>query len=230
MAPNAPNAPAQKSNTLRNVLLGCGCLVLVAVIVGGAAFYYFAIRPTRQALAKVDELSRMDEAVEDQSPYDPPADGRLTAEQVERFIAVQDAVREDLGPRWEELQARFEDADAGAGQEPSFREVFGFWRELGGLATDAKRRQVEALNEQDFSLAEYEWVREQVYAALGMEQLAVGIDEMVEAMKDGGLGGLGDVEEQQRRLEGAVPPENRELVEPHREQLEEWAPLAMFGL
>lgn len=227
----APNPPAQKSNTLRNVLLGCGCFVLLAVLVGGAAFYWFVVRPTREGLAKVEELSRMEERVEDQSPYDPPADRRLTEEQVERFVAVHQAVREDLGPRWAELQARFEDTDGGAGQEPSFTEVFGFWRELGGIATDAKRRQVEALNEQGFSLAEYEWVREQAYAALGMEQLAVGIDEMVEAMKEGGgLQGVGDLEEQQRRIEEAVPPENRELVEPYREQLEEWAPLAMFGL
>lgn len=228
----APNPPARKSNTLRNVLLGCGCLVLLVAVGGGAAFYYFVVRPSQQAFAKVEELSRLEDAVEDRSPYTPPADRRLTAEQVERFIAVHQAIRTDLGPRWEEIERRYSDVDGGeaGGGEPSFREVLGFWRDLGGIASDAKRRQVAALNEQGFSLAEYEWVREQVYAALGMEQLAVGIDEIVDSVKDGGLGGLGDLEEQQRRVEEAVPPENRELVEPYREQLQEWAPLAILGL
>ena len=224
----APNPPPQKSHTLRNVLLGCGCVVLLAVIAGGAAFYYFVVRPGQQVFAKVEELSRLEEGVEDRSPYSPPADRRLTEDQVERFIAVHQAVREDLGPRWSELETRYEGADGEAAEEPSFREILGFWSDLGGVAADAKRRQVEALNEQGFSLAEYEWVREQVYLALGMEALA--LDDVVAAAREGGFEGAEEIAREQERVEAAVPPENRELVEPYREQLQEWAPLAMLGL
>jgi hypothetical protein len=108
--------------------------------------------------------------------------------------------------------------------------LIGFWRDLGGVATEAKRRQVEALNEQGFSLAEYQWVREQAYLALGMESLAVGFGELVTAARDGGISGMEDLARRQEQADQAVPPENRALVEPHREELAEWAPLALLGL
>jgi hypothetical protein len=237
MAPNTP----QKSNTVRNVVLGCAVVLLLAVVAGGFLFYQFVWKPGREMIASgteafgtFEELGRLEEGVEDRSPYSPPADGRLTAAQVERFIAVHRTVRGDLGPRWQEVEDRYEDTDGadpgGADAEPSFTELLGFWRDLGGIATDAKRRQVEALNEQGFSLGEYEWVREQAYLALGMETLAVGLDDVVAAAREGGVAGMEDLARQQERADDAVPPENRALVEPHREELAEWAPLALLGL
>lgn len=241
MAPNVPppHATPKKSNTVRNVVLGCAVVLLVVSVAAAFAFYQFVWKPGRELIAsggevveRVEEMSRLEDGVEDRSPYTPPADRRLSEGQVERFVAVHQAVRTDLGPRWEQIERRYSDVDGNetGGGEPSFTDMLGFWRDLGGVATDAKRRQVEALNEQGFSLAEYEWVRGQVYAALGMGQLAVGIDELVASMEEGGLSGLGDIQEQQQRMEEAVPAENRALVEPYREQLEEWAPLAMLGL
>lgn len=232
MAPNTP----QKSNTVRNVVLGCAVVLLLAVIAGGVAFYYFVWTPGRaliasgtEAFATIEELGRLEEGIEDRSPYTPPADRRLTAAQVDRLIAVQQSVRGDLGSSFEELEARY-DSRTGGDTDPSIREVLGFWRDLGGLATEAKRRQVEALNEQGFSLAEYEWVREQAYLALGMETLAVGLDDVVTAARDGGLSGMEELSRRREQADQAVPPENRALVEPHREQLAEWAPLALLGL
>jgi hypothetical protein len=232
MAPNPP----QKSNTVRNVVLGCAVVLLLAVVAGGFLFYQFVWKPGREMIASgteafgtFEELGRLEEGVEDRSPYSPPADGRLTAAQVERFIAVHRTVRGDLGPRWQEVEDRYEDTD-GAGAEPSFTEMLGVWRDLGGIATDAKRRQVEALNEQGFSLAEYQWVREQAYLALGMEALAVGFGEVMTAARDGGISGMEDLARRQEQADQAVPPENRALVEPHREELAEWAPLALLGM
>ena len=236
----APNTPRQKSNTVRNVVLGCAVILLLAVVAGGVAFYYFVWTPGRELIASgteafetMEELERIEEGVEDRSPYSPPPDRRLTEAQVERFIAVHEAIRTDLGPRWDEVERRYSDFDgseSAGGAEPSIREVLGFWRDLGGLATEAKRRQVEALNEQGFSLAEYEWVREQAYLALGMETLAVGLDDVAAAAREGGMSGMEDLAHQQERADEAVPPENRALVEPHRDQLQEWAPLALLGL
>jgi hypothetical protein len=232
MAPNTP----QKSNTVRNVVLGCAVVLLLAVIAGGVAFYYFVWTPGRaliasgtEAFATLEELGRLEEGIEDRSPYTPPADRRLTAAQVDRLMAVQQSVRGDLGSRFEELEARY-DSRTGGDAEPSIREVLGFWRDLGGLATEAERRQVEALNAEGFSLAEYEWVREQAYLALGMEALAIGLDDVVTAARDGGLDGMEELSRRQEQADRAVPPENRALVEPHRDQLAEWAPLALLGL
>lgn len=232
MAPNTP----QKSNTVRNVVLGCAVVLLLAVVAGSFLFYQFVWTPGRaliasgtEAFATIEELGRLEEGIEDRSPYTPPADRRLTAAQVDRLMAVQQSVRGDLGARFEELEARY-DSRTGGDTEPSIREVLGFWRDLGGLATEAKRRQVEALNDQGFSLAEYEWVREQAYLALGMETLAVGLDDVVAAARDGGLSGMEELSRRREQADQAVPPENRALVEPHRDQLAEWAPLAVLGL
>ena len=237
MAPNPPYAPPpKKSNTVRNVVLGCGVVLLLVSIVAAILLYQFVWKPGRELIAsgaeigeRFEEMSRLEEEVEDRSPYTPPADRELSAAQVERFVAVQQAVRTDLGPRWQELEARYEDTDGGA-QDPSLPEMIAFWRELGGLASEAKRRQVDALNEQGFSVAEYEWVREQVYLALGMDALAVGLDDVVSAAQEGGFGAMEELARKQEEADQAVPPENRALVQPYREQLEEWAPLAMMGL
>lgn len=232
MAPNPP----QKSNTVRNVVLGCAVVLLLAVVAGSFLFYQFVWKPGREMIASgteafgtFEELARLEEDVEDRSSYSPSADGLLTAAQVERFLAVQRTVRDDLGPRWQEIEDRYEDAESPAA-EPSFTEMLGVWRDLGGIATDAKRRQVEALNEQGFSLAEYQWVREQAYLALGLESLAIGMGEVVTAARDGGIPGVEDLARRQEEADQAVPPENRALVEPHREELAEWAPLALLGM
>lgn len=226
----------------KKVLFGCLVAFLVAVVGGGILFYQFVYKPGREmvragveqvkGLASLGELEEMNAEIDDHSPYAPPADGELTPEQVERFLAVHRGVREALGPRWQQLEQRWE-AESGAaagGGEPGLGDVLAVWRDLGTVATEAKRAQVAALNAQDFSQQEYEWVRNQVYLALGSGAMAVSLDEVSRALREGGLEGLDTLSTGNEELERQVPQRNVELVEPHREELQEWAPLALLGL
>ena len=164
---------------MKKALGGCLAVVLVAVLLGGAAGYWFVLRPmwnagsamvaTAQQWQQVAELDASVEAAD--GDFAPSSDGTLAAAQVERFVAVQRAIADALGEDWKVLEAKYEalEADlASEGREPDLGETFGAYSDLSGVILTAKRAQVEALNRADMSLAEYRWVRGQAYAALGL--------------------------------------------------------------
>ncbi|HEX2251759.1 MAG TPA: hypothetical protein VHQ65_00660 [Thermoanaerobaculia bacterium] len=228
----------------KKVLLGCFVAFLVAVVGGGIVFYQFVYKPGRemvragveqvQGFARLGELEEMNADIENRSGYTPPADAELTTAQVERFLAVHRSVREALGPRWQQLEQSW-NTETGpnpgeSGSEPGLGDVLAFWRDVGDVATEAKRAQVAALNAHDFSQQEYEWVRKQVYLALGSGAVAVSLDEVARAVREGGLTQLEDLSKGREALERQAPQHNVELVEPHREELQAWAPLAFLGL
>ena len=92
---------------------------------------------------------------------------------------------------------------------------------------DAKRSQVEALNNANLSLDEYRWIRHQAYRALGQPFMDLDIAKIVDDAKRG-------VTSQAGELRGAIGPDgpevNRQLVEKFKKFLEENIALASFGL
>jgi hypothetical protein len=223
----------------KKIVLGCAVALVLGAVGGGLLLYQFVYKPGREALraggdaieswSRVEEIERLNDGVEDRSPFTPPDDGLLTADQVERFAGVLRRVREDLGPRWEVLESRY-GAGSRPGEEPGLEEVVGLWRDLGGLLVDAKRSQVDAVNAAGFSLGEYRWVREQVYLALGLQVVTVGLDQAMELAREGAGERLEDLARHRRNLDEEAAARNLALVEPYRGELEEWAPLALLGL
>jgi hypothetical protein len=100
------------------------------------------------------------------------------------------------------------------GGQASIGEMMSAYGDLTDLLVEAKRAQVEALNAQEFSLAEYNWVRQQTYRALG-ESVAVA------AIAESGA---------TSPMQTTVPESTREMVAPHREELMESYALAWWGL
>jgi hypothetical protein len=88
------------------------------------------------------------------------------------------------------------------------------------LIVDAKEAQVDALNANGFSLGEYAWVRGQVIRAAGFSAYQVDL---------AALAADGD-DDLVRELEADVPAANVALVAPYAEELEQFLPLAAFGL
>jgi len=233
----------------KKIALGCAVVLLVALVAGGVAFYHFVYKPGKEmfvagkeyveSLSGLGEVVELEEEVDDRSAYAPPESGELEAEQVERFLAVQRTVRDDLGTRWDDLTRKYESRPEG--REPTLQEVLGFWGDLTETAKAAKRAQVEALNEQGYSSDEYRWVKRQVYAAAGAEALAVDLSQVVEAVQEGRFDDLREMAERYGRggegedVVGGEPPDwvprrNVELVEPHRDELRRAAPLALLGV
>jgi hypothetical protein len=102
------------------------------------------------------------------------------------------------------------------------------YRDLAAAWLDAKRSQVEALNDVGLSLEEYRWIRDQAYQAIGIPFMDFDVGKLVEQVRSG----VTDVEP--GRIRGSIgpagPESNRKLIEKFRKQFEENLALASFGL
>ena len=222
---------------MKKVLVGCLIVLLVALFGFAVAGYYAyrwaqpMIQSTSDFVDRARELSRLGDRVANRSPYIPPSDGELTAAQVDRFLAVQTRVRDEMGARWAEIEtkaAQLRDKTQGNQRELTFSEFTSVVSDLAGIYTEARRAQVDALNVQKFSDAEYTWVRFRVYEAAGIE-LASGIDmsKIEELAREGAMKSnvkLPDIKKPD------VPAANLKLVKPHLAKLKESLPLAILGL
>lgn len=212
--------------------LGClGVFVaLVAVVV--IAVYAFVLRPMLGSWHTLQEINQVNERIENRDAYHSPQPGRLDPSQVDRFVAVQRRISDRLEERIALLQAQYEEVgEEWQDRDPALREVITAWGDVLQLYADAKTIQVEALNEQGFSLDEYRYVRQHFYHALGFDLLPYNIDAIAAAVGEQTTD-LNMDEFQIRRQE--IPEEtlrhNRELVSDHAETAEEWLLFSWWGL
>jgi len=200
-----------------------GCLIVGLLLIAGVGGggYYFVYKPLSEFGGDIvritKEYQELDGKVADRSSYAPPRDGVLSEEQFQRFLAVQRHMRSGMEARFSELEEKYEAlrqrADGERGS-PGVTEMASAYREIGDLLVLAKRQQVEALNQQRFSLEEYKWVREQAYQALGA---SVGVASLL----DSEATAAGQIQ---------VPQQTIEMVSPYREELMELHLFAWWGL
>lgn len=222
---------------MKKILAGCLIVLLIAAIgFAAAGFYaYRAMRPVIDSAAnymdKAREVTKLGEDIKIKTPFEPPANGELTQQQVERFLAVQTRVRSDLGDRWDQVEKKSQELKAKADanrQDWTLAEFTSVFSDIANIWVEARQSQVKALNIQRFSEGEYEWVRKRVYEAAGV-QLAGNMD-------------LAKIESLARNNAAAngvnlppmdlpkVPERNVELVKPHAAKIKEWIPMAVLGL
>ena len=222
---------------MKKLLAGCLIVLVIAMIgFGVAAFYaYRAMKPVidnaSNYLDKARIVEQLGSAINNKTPFAPPESGELTPIQVERFLAVQTRVRSELGSRWDEVEKKSAAIRARAEKNTNdwtlaeFTQVFS---EIGSIWIEARRAQVDALNVQKFSEAEYEWVRRRVYEAAGVH-LAGNMDlSMIEQLARDNAGRAG-MELPPMDLP-KIPEKNVELVKPHVAKIKEWIPMAALGL
>lgn len=216
---------------MKKLAIGCAIvLVLAGAVIGGVSYY--AYRQARAMFAQFAELGQVPEIeqrVHNKSAFVAPANEELTARQVERLVQVQTRVRQRIGERFGELERKYkvlaDKRDATIADAPT---LLAAYRDLAAGWLEAKRIQVEALNEAGLSLQEYRWIRNQAYKALGVPFMDFDVAKLVEEIRAGGT----TVEP--GRISGAVgpsgPESNRKLIEAHRKHLEDNLALAAFGL
>lgn len=218
--------------------LAAGCLVVavIGVVALGLALYfgYRAISPmidnATTVLEQAREAAAQSDRLENTTAYTPPADGELTEAQLRRFFAVHERMRGTLGPRWTDLQAQADRVAQQAKEDArqlSFTEVASMVRSLGSIVVEARRAHVDALNAEQFSSSEYNWVRLRAYEAAGLEVFE-GIDwsEIQDAIREGARR-AGVREPTVPKPD--IPERNRELVKPHLDELKAWLPLTALG-
>jgi hypothetical protein len=209
---------------MKKFAIGCFAVLVVLTLAGvGIVWFKFGddisagLDAVQGAAQLATEFEELNDSVENRSTFEAPADGALSERQFDRFMATQRQMRNEMEGRLEELQQKYESMEQEIderGGQASISEMMGAYSDLTGLLIEAKRAQVAALNAQGFSLQEYNWVRQQVYRALG-ESVAVA------AIAESGA---------VAQMQTQVPESTREMVAPHREELMESYVLAWWGL
>jgi hypothetical protein len=183
-----------QGKTMKKALGGCLVVALLALVVGGGALWWFVLRPAWNAgsemvaaAAQWTELAQLEQKVENRDAFDAPADGVIPADTTQRFLAVQQAIDARMGDRLKALETKYDELQAqqrASGREPGLQQVMAAYGDLFGLIKEARLAQIDALNAQRMSTAEYRWARGQAYAALAlaaMPQLPPGTDAAVAA-------------------------------------------------
>lgn len=217
---------------MKKLAIGClGVLLLAGIAAAGVAYYVY--RQAQSAFASFAELGQIPEiesALEIRGGFTPPASGELTQSQLDRLLRVQTKVRDRIGVRFADFETKYkalsEKEDATVTDVPA---IIAAYRDVAGGWIDAKRGQVEALNEVKLSLEEYRWIREQAYRAVGIPYVDFDIGEIASDIRRGVT--TPNERGQLRGSMGAAGPDsNRKLVEAYKKQLEANVALASFGL
>jgi hypothetical protein len=205
-----------------NKYLG-GCLIALAILVvgGGAVGYFVFIKPAGEFVSRMMEYGKefeaLNEGIANQDDYDASAETVLSSQQVQKFLDTHRFMKAQMDAELRTLDAKYKELNASMKQgqrDMDLTEIASAYLDIGDLIMEAKRAQVAALNQQDFSLQEYDWVRSRVYHAIGQ---SVGVAAIGEARKAGF-----EIDE--------VSEEDLKLVEPYRKELLETHVLAWFGL
>jgi len=206
-----------------------GCLVVVVLFaIGGGIAGYWLYSKAKGYVAQFQALEKLDKKVTNVAVFAAPANGELTEDMVRRFVAVQERVSARLGSRVAEMKAEqdaFQQRQGTENRAPTASEAIAAMTGMMKLIVEGKSAQVDALNEQRFSLEEYAWVRGQVYRAAGMNIAELSVKNLPELAQEGA-----SVTREVGEAVGEVPARNRELVAPLIPKLNDWAPLAFFGL
>ena len=223
---------------MKKIAVGCGLALLILTVTGAAGLYYFVYRPAKSFVASMTQLSEvaeLDAKIANTRTFDPPADGALNQAQVTRFVAVQESMHTRLGARAREFEAKYK-AMSEQEQPRSVSEVVNAYKDVFGLIAEAKRAQVDALNAQGFSLAEYAWVKTRFYEAGGVALSGVDFRELAGKLQNGNLDALqkmasGDADAAPGDAPGVgIPDVNRTLVAPSKDKMQAWFVYAAFGL
>jgi hypothetical protein len=220
---------------MKKLAIGCGIVAVLLLICAAVATYFVVnkVQSTIAEFAAFGEIPSIERQVKNQASFTPPATGELTAAQVTRYLEVQQHVRALLGARVDEFNRQYGELSKRMNKDQGTAldapAVISAYRDLARAYVDAKKAQVDALNRQGFSMSEYQWVRNQAYAALGMPVMDFDVSQFIEDVQAGRSGSSGS-----GRLGGSIGPSgpdaNKTLVAPHKKALEDNAALTFFGL
>ncbi len=215
---------------MKKLAIGCGIVILVAgVALAGIGYYgYMKVRSTVQQFAQLGQIGEIERGVRMKGSFASPPTGELTPKQVDQLVQVLTHVRDRTGQNAAAFQRNYQalaqKKDATVVDLPALVSAY---RDIATGWMDAKKAQVDALNEAGLSLSEYRWIRAEAYRALDIPFFAVDFDRLTDQIKSGTMPAEAPLD---AVPSGTVPPRNKALLEPHRKQLEDYLPFVAFGL
>ena len=215
---------------MKKLAIGCGIIVLVAgVALAGLGYYgYMKVRSTVAQFQQLAQAGEIDRGVRIKESYAPPPTGQLSAKQVDQLVKVVTRVHDRLGQNVSVFQRNYQAlAQKKEATVVDLPTLVAAYRDVAAGWIDAKKAEVDALNEAGLSLSEYRWIRAEAYRALDIPFFAVDFGRLAEQLKAGTPPAEAPLDP---IPSGTSPAGNKKLVEPHRKQLEDYLPLVAFGL
>lgn len=210
---------------IRLALLILSGLLLLIVGAAGTFFYFKVYRPIGAPLMAIAGAKTLeDRKLQQHGPFEAPSSGELTGDQTSRFVDVEEAVRKQLGTGMAFLaQGRADLEGARDGRTVPVKATLAAFGSVRRVFLDAKVTQIDAMNRANFSKAEFEWIRRQLYSAASLPLSQLDATELTAGVPDA------MVVIREFTPEGALPA-NQRLARPLASKLQEWAVLAFFGL
>ena len=215
---------------MKKLAIGCGIVALVGcVALAGVVYYgYMKVKSTYQQFAQLSQVGDIERGVRIKTAFAAPPSGQLTQKQVEQLLKVISRVHDRLGQNLSAFQRNYQAlAQKKEATVVDLPTLISAYRDIAAGYVDAKKAQVDALNEAGLSLAEYRWIRAQAYQALDIPFFAVDFGKLAEQVKSGTPPAEAPLDPVPG---GSAPAGNKTLLEPHRKQLEDYLPLVAFGL
>jgi hypothetical protein len=210
---------------MKKLLVGCFLFAVIACTAVAFGAYFFIYRPVTAMLENVEMAVRYEDRLTNQTPFTPPTEPALSEDQVTRFVAVQRAMMTVAGNDLSQIQealGRIAEQSSSAQDWQAFMQELGQFSEAISLMRNVRDAQVQAMNEQNLSLQEYEWARGVFFAALLPTQ---GFDQLQAIAQEGSVTPerLSDVFEGSGFAASTHP--SAALVAPYREEAARWAML-----
>jgi hypothetical protein len=206
----------------KGLLIGAVSFVLLMGACG-AGFYFAIYKPYASPMMAMSISHALDQQLSEKD-FTKPGSGEVTTEQLRRFIAVEEAVETRIGDGRSALveqQAVLE--RAGKAGDVVLDAALGAFGAVKPMLMDAKPRQIEIMTRERFSKREFEWVRDQLYRAAGINLTRVDVSDLFAGAPEPAI--------RVRALSPQeVPAANQTLVGPIVARLEAWRAFAFFGL
>ena len=219
----------------RKFIWGCLGIVIAAALVLFVAFYIMVLRPTQEVMPDLEQiaaLGELNDQIRETREFIPPANSEFTVEQLERFARVQDRMRDGLGDDYALLRERAEllhglqfDKGGTRAKALTIQKAILLFKNLGPVLTVAKESQIEGINQEQFSLVEYRWVRENLYRALEFSRVDVYLEDF-----EGFTAADSNLDFLETETESVESSPNLERAAPYGDSAKEWFPYLVFGL
>jgi hypothetical protein len=202
-----------------------GAVTFIALVGAcSAGFYYKVYKPFASPVMAMAVPKALEDKQLTTKDFTKPGSGEVTAEQVRRFVAVEETVETRaangavvLADQQRELERA---EDAGEVKLDAALRAFGAIKDV---LMAVKPAQIEAMNREHFSKREFEWVRDQLYRAADIRLTRVDTSDITSGAPEPAI--------RVRALPAQeVPPANQALARPIAKKLEAWKSFAFFGL
>lgn len=215
---------------MKKLALGCGIVAaLLTLAIGlGSCFIVHKAKQVVGNYAQLAEIPSLNANIQNQSAFSPPEDGRMQAQQIERFMAVQRGMHTRLGERFKQLNEKYSamtrDLERN-GREANLGQSLGALNDLLSVLMEAKRAQVDSLNAAGLSYGEYQWIRQQTLIALGQGMAGFNLEALA-----GNPTMTSTVLALPTDLDARMLEQNRALLTPYEDTMDQWLTLTFFGL